>query len=80
MPIEETTLVCPNNSVAIKNGKRAGTTEFAHNNKPFLVADKFCLENSTKQMVKRTINPGNILFLNDKKTKWDLFFKWVSSY
>ena len=63
--------MCPNNSVAIKKGSKAGTIEFAHNCKPSFVACKFCLENKTKQIVKRTNKDGNIFFLMDKKIKWE---------
>ncbi|MCI9287042.1 MAG: hypothetical protein HFJ57_03560 [Clostridia bacterium] len=53
----------------MKKGKRAGTTEFAHNANPFLVADRFCLENRTKQTVKTTNRLGNMFLFNDKKMK-----------
>ena len=44
--------VCINSSVATKNGKREGTTEFAHNAKPDFTAGRLLFENINKQKVK----------------------------
>lgn len=45
-------LVLHNNSVATKKGKRVGTTDVAHNFKPFCAADKFDVENRIRLNVK----------------------------
>lgn len=52
-------LVCINNSVATKNGKREGTTEFAHKDKPDLIAGKLLLEKIKRQRVKAKNNIGS---------------------
>ena len=52
--------VLESNSVATKNGKRDGTTEFAHKLKPFFAAIRFEDENNTKQIVKSRNIKGNI--------------------
>lgn len=70
-PIKFTTVVWESSSVAIKKGKRAGTTEFAHSSNPFFVADKFSLENIIKHIVKSTNKLGNICFFIEKKKKRD---------
>ena len=70
----DTILVCDNSSVAIKKGSKDGTTEFAHNNKPFLVAAKLDLENTTKLIVNKQNRAGIKFFLIDKQIKCDLFF------
>lgn len=75
LPKKSTTHVWLSNSVAIKNGNKAGTTEFAHKSKPFLVADKFSFEKITKQMVKITNIAGNMFFLIEKNKKCGFVFK-----
>ena len=66
-----TTEVWESSSVAIKKGKRAGTTEFAHSSNPFFVADKFSLENIIRHIVKSINKVGNMCFFMDKKKKCD---------
>ena len=55
--------VLDSNSVAIKKGKRDGTTEFAHKFKPFLLASRLSFENTTRKIVKRQNSVGIIAFL-----------------
>lgn len=66
-----TTEVWESSSVAIKKGKRAGTTEFAHSSNPLFVADKFSLENIIRHIVKSINKVGNMCFFMDKKKKRD---------
>ena len=59
-----------NNSVATKNGKSAGTTEFAHNDNPFFIAGKLLLENSSRLAPKaKNISAKIFLFIFNTK-KW----------
>ena len=51
--------VCMSNSVATKNGKREGTTEFAHNANPDLTAGRLLLEKISRQKVNAKNNMGN---------------------
>ena len=53
-----------NNSVAIKKGKRDGTTEFAHNDNPDFTADKLVLEKINKPNVKAKKTSENIFLFN----------------
>jgi hypothetical protein len=53
-----------NNSVAIKNGNKEGTTELDHSNNPDFAAARFCFENITKHNIKRQIIVGRIAFFN----------------
>ena len=69
LPKTFTKFVFINNSVATKNGKSAGTTEFAHNDNPFFIAGKLLLENSSKLAPKaKNISAKIFLFIfNTKK-------------
>lgn len=60
-------LVLDKTSVAIKNGKREGTTEFAHNFSPDFAACKLVDENRTRHMVNSR-NMTGIKFLFILKT------------
>lgn len=70
-------MVCPNNSVAIKKGSRAGTTEFAHKSRPLFVADKFSLENITRHMVKSINITGRKCFFIDNSKKCGFFIMYL---
>lgn len=50
--------VYPKSSVAIKNGKREGTTELAHRESPDLAEDKLVLENTSSNIVNKHIQKG----------------------
>ena len=58
--------VCINNSVATKKGKRDGTTEFAHSDKPDFTADKLLLENINRHKVKLIKIKGKKIFFSFK--------------
>ena len=60
------TLVYPNSSVAIKNGRREGTILFAHNSKPSFAATKLFFEKIIRQIVKKQKIAGKIFLLIDK--------------
>ena len=45
-------LVLFRSSVATKNGKRVGTTEFAHRKRPSFAEVKLVFENNTKHKIK----------------------------
>ena len=64
-PKIEITLVCLNNSVAIKKGSKLGSTEFAHNAIPDFAACKLELENVNKQSINRTNKTGKNKFFNE---------------
>lgn len=57
-PRKVITFVYPKSSVAIKNGRRAGTTELAHKINPSFAADKLSLEKITKDIVNNTKRVG----------------------
>lgn len=66
-------LVLDKTSVTIKNGRREGTTELAHNLSPDFAACIFELENKIKQMRNiRKISDNTFLFI--LKTKNLNFF------
>lgn len=52
-------LVCINNSVATKKGKREGMTEFAQSSKPDFTAGRLLFEKINKQKVKLKNKIGN---------------------
>ena len=63
-----TKLVFINNSVATKNGKSAGTTELAHNDRPFFIEGKLLLENNSKLAPNtKKINANIFLFIYNTK-------------
>ena len=64
-PSKGTTFVHPKSSVAIKNGKREGTTELAQSLSPFLAAIKFEFENNTRKIVNNIKIIGIHHFLNE---------------
>ena len=66
--------VLASNSHAIKNGKRAGTTEVAQSVKPSLDAFKLSLEKTTKPIKNRMKKIGKIFFLKLKNMKLALTF------
>lgn len=76
--MEDTTVVCPNNSVAIKKGSRAGTTEFAHKSRPLFVADRFSLENITRHMVKSINITGRKCFFIDNSSCFMMYLLYAS--
>ena len=53
LPKKGIKVVCKSNSVATKNGNREGTTDVAHNVKPFFIAGKLFLEKSNKHIVNK---------------------------
>ena len=59
-------LVRHKSSVAIKNGNRDGTTEFAHKFKPFFAAIKLSEENIIKKIVKGEV-------VDTKSTTFDIY-------
>ena len=61
--------VCSNNSVATKNGKSEGTTDVAHNVRPFFIAGKLLLEKSNKHIanIKNIMAKKFLLIFNTKK-------------
>ena len=63
-------LVLESNSVAMKNGKREGTTDVAHKIRPDLAAVRLYVENITKEIVKSKKIIGKICF----------FIKFSSSF
>ena len=63
-PKIETIFVYPNNSVAIKKGKREGKTEFAHKESPDFAATKLSLENKSKHNINKQTKLGRIRFFN----------------
>lgn len=65
--------VYPKSSVAIKNGKRDGTTEFAHKLSPFLAADKLVFEKTIKNKVNKQIIVGIIRLLAFNTSILNLF-------
>lgn len=65
-----------NNSVAIKKGKRAGTTLLAHNFNPFFAAIKQVLENIIKEKAKHTKIIENICFFIENVKKRLLFLRF----
>mgnify|MGYP004532325749 CR=1 FL=1 len=73
LPKKDITLVYPNNSVAIKNGKSDGTTEFAQRLNPFFADIKFWLEKTINNKVNKQINKVRILLLNFSKRIFNLF-------
>ena|GEM_PF-2207506 len=60
LPSIDIIFVYPKSSVAIKNGKREGTTEFAHKLNPFFAADKLLFEKRIKNKVNKHIMVGII--------------------
>jgi hypothetical protein len=56
------TSVFDSNSVAIKNGNNAGTTEVPHNVNPFFAADKLEVENITRHIVNNKKIIGRVYF------------------
>ncbi len=59
--------------MAIKNGSREGTTEFAHRESPSFAAVILLLEKKTRHMVNKQNKKGKKCFLKFKK-KNKLFF------
>lgn len=66
-------LVLDRTSVAIKKGKREGTTEFAHSFRPDFAACRLVEENRTKHRVNSR-NKAGIRFLFILKTNMWKFF------
>lgn len=66
--------VCESNSHAIKNGKRAGTTELTHKLRPFFAAVRLSFENTIKPIVNKTKIAGKSCFFNCIKMKLILKF------
>ena len=64
LPKKEITLVWPSNSVAIKKGNKAGTTDLAHSSRPTFAACKLLLEKITRKIVNKTNNTEIKLFFN----------------
>ena len=63
-----TKLVFIKSSVATKNGKSDGTTEFAHKDNPFFMAGRLLVENNIKHILNaKKINAKKFLF--NLKTK-----------
>lgn len=58
------TYVWLNNSVAIKNGSKEGTTEFAHSNKPDVALFKLVLENKIINKINKQKMLGKMAFLS----------------
>ena len=75
LPSKGTTKVWVKSSVAIKNGKRDGTIEFAHKFKPDLELVKFDFENTIIKIINRQKIAGKIVFLSFTTIKFALFNK-----
>ena len=59
-----------NNSVATKNGKSVGTTEFAHNDRPFFIAGRLLLEKSNRLDPKAKNTSAKIFLFIFNTKKW----------
>lgn len=64
LPKKYKILVCINNSVAIKKGKRVGTTLFAKSKSPFLTAKILLFAKTSKQKVNNKNNNGKKFLFN----------------
>ena len=65
--------------MAIKKGRRDGTTLLAHSIRPSFAATKLFFEKTTRQIVKRQKIAGKIFFRIDKKINLGFDFDIVYS-
>ena len=75
LPIILNTFVYINNSVAIKKGKRVGTTLFANNNNPFFTDKILLFAKTNKPKVKNKKNIEITFLLSFKTYLLDLFIR-----